>query len=101
MSHAAPGIGRQFRILMDSFARHNGGVYIVARNDENPRVSADIYCVFRATPYRKAETTALTSARMSGMKVAVHDGTVEPAELLSQLARFGTVIGDRRRRPRC
>ncbi|HEX4892294.1 MAG TPA: hypothetical protein VFV47_03340 [Hyphomicrobiaceae bacterium] len=85
---------------MDSFARHNAGVYILARNDENPRVDADIYCLFRATAYQKAAVTAATSARLSGMKVAVHDGTAEPAQLLSQLARFGTVIGDRRRSPR-
>jgi hypothetical protein len=93
-------VDRQFRSFLGTHAEAHGGIYVVTGASGDGVVDAHVYCLFRSSSYECAEKVAYLGAKMSGIEVAVADVSVAPAWVLAELSSAGTVIGDRRRRPR-
>ena len=96
MPHTARRISRPFKVLLTSYARNQGGLFIVAPSE---RDDAAVYCMFPSS-FDRVAATVKGIAKMAGLSVEVRNGTTRPADVLTELSRSGMVLGDRRWQPR-
>jgi hypothetical protein len=99
MPHTARRISRSFKVLLTSYARNHGGIFIVTQDEQNRRVDAAVYCMFPSS-FDQVAGTVQGIAKMAGLSVEVRNGTTRPADVLTELSRSGMVLGDRRWQPR-